>query len=179
MEVTKVVFGDNQVDVPPDSGITLADVRAAFGFEDRGILVAPTADGGTRPVATMADEPVPLVVGVDVEFVVYEDDAEREEGAIVQQLLAMGASAALFANNEIPLAAEPYRAPKLSHAALGFNAAVAYDPYAAPGQLPDASDVPYQLPFAPAAPGPRPDVIVESGDADPFGVLAHIAARQT
>jgi hypothetical protein len=171
-QVTKVCFGENQIDVPADQGVTLQDVRIAFGFTDRGILVAPAADGGTRPVATLPDDEVPFLPGVEVELVVYEDDAEREEGAIVRRLLAMGALAGSDA--DVPLAAEPLMiASKPHHASLLLAHRHGYDPWLAAGALPSAAaEDAYVLSGAPYVVGERPDVVEVGGPSDVWGITS-------
>jgi hypothetical protein len=173
--VVTVVFGEDQIDVPVGAGATLADVRAAFGFADRGILVVPAADGGKRPVATMPDDEVPELAGVEIEFVVYEDESEREEGAVVQRLLAMGALTALTGDADAtdPIATRPYVVAEPAHFAPGFEHYNAYDAWAAPGELSAGStSAPYKISFAPASVGPRPDVVVVDQERDPWGILA-------
>jgi hypothetical protein len=177
--VTKIVFGEQQIDVPMDEGITLAQVREAFGFEDRGILMVPSGDGGRRPIATVADDEVPYVVGVEVEFVVSDDPTARDDGAIVQQLIALGAA---LASSESALADEPYKPAPLPYASMYLGHHLAYDPWSLPGRLSDACQAsPYRLAFDAASTGPRPDVVEESATGDdPWGIMmavGSVAAR--
>jgi hypothetical protein len=176
VQVTKVCFGESQIDVPADSGITLQDVRSAFGFTDRGVLVAPSADGGTRPVATLPDDEIPYVPGVEVELVVYEDDDEREDGAIMRRLLGMGALAGDGA--DVPLANEYLTAAsKPQNASLLLPHHLAYDPWAAPGTMPASADeTPYVVAGTAYRLGSRPDVVEVGGPSDPWGITSELTA---